>query len=101
MVDHLLLDFTAENDIPVLRFSFDGTGFHHAYRRIGFLASGEFDFEGSNLGEADPLILGQRKARLWEREGIIAPVALVARIAGRFSRCDATEERLICFVHAS
>ena len=69
------------------------------YRRIGFLACGEFDFDRANLGEADPLILSQRKARLWKREGVIAPVSMKTRIAGCFPHFDSPKKCLVCLIH--
>src|SRR6266566_9820866 len=100
MIDHLLLPFTGENDIPVIGFAFDRTGFHLTYRRMGFLACGEFDFDGPNLREADPVILSQRTARLWKREGCIAPISMKTRIAWCFPLFDPPEECLVCLVHA-
>src|SRR6266516_1190545 len=100
MVDDCLLHLTGENDIPILRFSFDRTGFHLPYRRASFLAGGELDFDGPNLGEADTVIFCERKTRLWEGKGLIAPIALKSWIARRFSLFDASKERLVCFLHA-
>src|SRR2546421_10686260 len=100
MIDNLLLQFAGENDIPVICFAFDRTGFHLPSRRIGFLAFGEFDFDGPNLGEADPVVLSQRKARLWKREGFIAPISMKTRIAWCFPLFDPPEECLVGLVHA-
>src|SRR5713101_7062393 len=99
MVDDFLLHFAGENDIPVLRFSFDHTGFHLPYRRVRFLAFGELDFDRANGGETHPVILGQRKARLWKREGVIAPIPLEAWIARRLSLFDTTKEGIKSFLY--
>src|SRR5712692_1620423 len=101
MVDDFLLYRTGKNDIPVIRFSLDRAGFHLAYWWASFLALGELDFEGANFGEAHPVICGERKARLWESEGLIAPVAVKPGIARRFSFSDPPEERLVRLVHTS
>src|SRR5258708_2786908 len=100
MVDDLLLHLTSENDIPVIRFPFNGTRFHLTHWRPGLSAFGELDFDGANFGETHPVIFGQRKTRLWEREGLIAPIAVKAGIAGRLSLSNTSEECLVCLVHA-
>src|SRR5260221_13660245 len=100
MIDDLLLHLTGENDIPVIGFAFDRTGFYLTYQRICFLPFGHFYLDGTDFREADPVIPSQRKARLWERKRFIAPVPMKPGIAGGLSLLDAPKECLVCLIHA-
>src|SRR2546421_2425878 len=82
MIDDFLLHFTGENDVPVLALAFDSTGFHPA-----FYIPMHLDLDSADFGETHPVVFGQRKARLWKRKAVIAPVALKARVPGCFSFC--------------
>src|SRR5438874_12472579 len=99
MIDDFLFHLTGENDIPVHCLSLDRAGFHLTHWRASFLAFGELDFDRANFGETHPLILGQRKTRLWKRETLIAPIALEARIARCFPRFDPTKERFVSLIY--
>src|SRR5215469_11455552 len=97
MVDDVLHHLTGENHIPVIRFSLDRAGLHLTHRRASFLACGELDFDGANFRETHSIILGERKTQLWKSKGVVAPVALEARIAWPLPRFDATKEIIESF----
>src|SRR6266566_9367351 len=97
MIGDLLVHLRGEHDEPVLPFSFDRTGFHLAYRWVSFLSFGKLDLDRADFGETHPVILSQRKTRLWVGERVIAPVALKSWIARRFSLFDSTEKVVIGF----
>src|SRR6266566_5373831 len=101
MINDVLFQLTGENDIPVHCLSLDRAGLHLTHWRASFLACGELDFDRANFGETHPLILGQRKTRLWKRETLIAPITLEARIARRFPLFDPTKERVVSLIHTS
>src|SRR6266704_6740387 len=101
MIDDCLFQLTGENDIPVHCLTLDCAGLHLTHWRASFLAFRELDFDRANFGETHPLILGQRKTRLWKRETLIAPIALEARIARCSPLCDPTKERFVSLIHTS
>src|SRR6185437_8651805 len=98
MIDTILHHLTSEHDEPVLPFSLDCTGFHLAHRRVGFLAFGQLHLDGADFGETYPVILRQRKARLWIGEALIAPIALKSWVSWCFALFDAPKEGLVCFI---
>ncbi len=100
MVDDILLHLTGKHNEPVLSFSFNCTGFHRALRWVSFLACGHFYLDRADFGETYPVILSERKTRLWIRERVIAPIALKTRVSWRFPLFDAPEKGFECFVHA-
>src|SRR6266852_2694698 len=101
MIDDFWSHLTGENDIPVICLSLDRAGLDLTHWRASFLAFGELDFDRANFGETHPVILGQRKTRLWKGETLIAPIALKPGIARCFPLFDPTKERLVCLLHPS
>src|SRR5438034_4639876 len=97
MVDDILLHLTGKHNELVLSFSFDGTGFHRALRWVSFLAYGELDLDRADFGETYPVILSERKARLWICERVIASIALKTRVSWCFPLLSAPEKVVIGF----
>ena len=84
------LYLTGERGVPFARAALvDGEGFDFAtYRAM------VDHFDGANLGEAHPVVLGDAEARLGERETVIAVPTAKTGIAGGFSGLAPSEKRL-------